>query len=131
MNQQESILTLPGNISAKNLFITIATLILGVASLMHSRLASADFTVDIDDRVSVEFSDMVVGQTVKTYQTNAVIRNDSENAILPPIRLLIFDIDKKNTTVSNADGLASGGVPYIEVTFDGDLLAPGESTQKR
>ena len=107
----------------------LAVVLILVVAGVHAPPLRADLTVNVDDRVDVKFTDMVVGQTVKTYSIEATVVNESDTAIPAPLRLVIFDIEQRDTSVSNADGLTSGGRPYVEVELAGPTLAPGAYSQ--
>lgn len=109
-------------------FSSFLVFMLALSAAILPATAQAEITTNVDGRVSVEFSPMVVGQTVKTYQTDAIVTNTSNSAILAPIRLIVSNIDKKNTTVSNADGVASNGASFVEIQLDDGVLEPGESS---
>ena len=108
-----------------NFFITC---LLAACMLLLSAQINAASLINVDNRVSLSFSPMVVGQTAKAYSTDVVVSNISRADVLSPIRVVVTNIDQNNTSVSNADGITADGSPYIEIVLSTGVLAPGDST---
>ena len=108
--------------------VFLAFVFLAMSTAFFPGKVRAEITTNIDERVSVEFTRTHYDRHSRAFNTWVTVTNTSSAEIMPPIRVAITGIYKNKYEVINADGINSGGVPYIELDVDGGILAVGQTT---
>jgi hypothetical protein len=87
--------------------------------------------VNVDSKVSVTYSGLVLNRTTNTFDTWATVTNISQDSVLlAPMSLIITSITPSNVTLANPTGQTADRKPFVAVPLPEAGLAPGESVSK-
>lgn len=83
--------------------------------------------VNVDDKVSVTFSGMVLNRTTNTYDTLATVSNTSQNTLEAPMSLVITSISQNTVILANPSGQTLNGKPFLDLAVPVGGFPPGGS----
>src|SRR5947208_2199639 len=85
--------------------------------------AHAD-VINVDSKVRVTFSGLVLNRATGTFDTMVTIANISADTLQPPITLVVTGITPSGVTVANLAGQTVDGKPFVDVPVPSTGLPP-------